>query len=110
MLVAQLERGASQVARAQDQDLARTQLVGSWQMELTDLLSEHPELADELRQLLTEIDPPEETKAWHQSNIARDQGTVYAAQGGNVIYYSAGQVPSAPADTGRGPDASHGGG
>ncbi|PGH47183.1 hypothetical protein [Streptomyces sp. Ru87] len=104
VLVAQLERGASQVERAQDRELARTRLVGSWQLELTDLLAEHPELADELRQLLAEIDPSEETRAWHQTNVAREQGTVYAAQGGNVIHHSAGQVPPAPPGPGPGTD------
>ena len=106
VLVAQLERGASQVERAQDRELARTQVVGSWQLELTDLLAEHPELADELRRFLAEIDPPEETRAWHQTNVARDQGTVYAAQGGNVIHHSAGPVSPAPPGPapGAGPD------
>lgn len=105
-LVAQLERGAGQVERAQDRELARAQVVGTWQLELADLLAERPELAGELRQLLAEIDPPEESRAWHQTNVARDQGTVYAALGGNVIHHSAGPVPPAPPRPapGAGPD------
>jgi len=104
VLVAQLERGANQVARAADQDQARALLAGSWQMDLADLLDAHPELEGELRQILAEIGTQERAAAWYQTNVARDQGTVFAAQGGNVIHHSVTHVPPAAAD----PDAERG--
>ncbi|MGW0672409.1 hypothetical protein [Streptomyces sp. NPDC002746] len=88
VLVAQLERGANLVARAADQDRARAQLAGSWQLDLADLLDSHPELEGELREILAEIGTQEQAAAWYQTNVARDQGTVFAAQGGNVIHHS----------------------
>lgn len=104
VLVAQLERGASQVARAADQDRVRAQLAGSWELDLGDLLAAHPEMEGELRQILAQVGTQEQAAAWYQTNVARDQGTVFAAQGGNVIHHSVSHVSPAVAD----PDAGRG--
>ncbi|MEU6255175.1 hypothetical protein [Streptomyces sp. NPDC047043] len=93
---AELERGAARVAAAGDADRARQSLVGSWQYQLQTLLEDHPDAEAELLEILAQLQSPEAGQHWQQTNIARDGGTAYAAQGGNVIHYSVNQVPLAP--------------
>ncbi|GGM13935.1 hypothetical protein GCM10010129_67600 [Streptomyces fumigatiscleroticus] len=93
---AQLERGAAQLARADDLERVRQVLIGSWQLDLETLLRDHPEAEAELRAILAGIEPQQTGRTWHQTNIARDHGMTYAAQGGNVIHYSVNQPPAAP--------------
>ncbi|WP_431926248.1 hypothetical protein [Nonomuraea jabiensis] len=85
---AQLDTNAGRVAR-KDEDRVRQALIGVWQLEVEDLLEEHPELAGELRDLVTELQAglPEKSMTWVQNNIARDHGRLFAAQGGNVIIH-----------------------
>ncbi|MEU7749226.1 hypothetical protein [Nonomuraea sp. NPDC049158] len=85
-LEAQLDSNAERVA-AGDPDRARTALAGSWQLELEGFIEAHPEAAEELQALVAEIQDglPDAARAWVQTNIARDNATVFAAQGGNVI-------------------------
>ncbi|QLE70406.1 hypothetical protein FGW37_01195 [Streptomyces rectiverticillatus] len=103
---AQLDRGAAQIARADDRERLeriRQVLVGSWQLELETLLRDHPEAEAELRAALAEIAPQQAGQSWQQTNIARDHGTTYAAQGGNVNHYTLhqNQVPVAPDPSGE---------
>ncbi|WP_058041123.1 hypothetical protein [Streptomyces roseifaciens] len=103
---AQLDRGAAQIARADDRERlerVRQVLVGSWQLELETLLRDHPEAEAELRAALAEIAPQQTGQTWQQTNIARDHGTTYAAQGGNVNHYTVNQsqVPIAPDPSGE---------
>jgi hypothetical protein len=88
----QLEAGAMLVARAPDADRARCGLVPLWQLELEQLLRDYPGAAGELQALVDQVQAalPETRKTWVQTNIARDNGRVFAAQGGNVIVH---QVP-----------------
>jgi hypothetical protein len=103
---AQLELGAAQVAGATDVERARQMLLPAWQLQLETLLRDHPEVEAELREILTQIEAPQAAQEWHQTNIARDHGTTYAAQGGNVVHYSGNhyegnQVPTAPDPSGE---------
>jgi hypothetical protein len=98
----QLDRHAELVAQAADPDDARLGLVGVWQLELEALLDRHPEAADDLRALLAQIqaEMPPKLQAWVQTNIARDSGTVFAVQGGNLVMYGASAQPTVSAGNG----------
>ncbi|MDX2680415.1 hypothetical protein [Streptomyces soliscabiei] len=89
---AQLEGNALLVAQAGDADgaeQARQTLIPVWQLHFQALLRDHPETADELRALISEVRAalPEDRQNWTQTNVARDGSTLYAAQGGNVYHY-----------------------
>ncbi|WP_370219618.1 hypothetical protein [Kitasatospora sp. GAS1066B] len=87
----QLESNAALVARAEDVERTRRSLVPLWVLELESLLAEYPEAVAELRTLISEIEAtraaPQET--WVQTNVARDNGRVFASMGGNVIVHEA---------------------
>jgi hypothetical protein len=85
----QLEANAMLVARAPDADRARLGLVALWQLELEQFLRDHPDTASELEALVDQVQAalPETQKTWVQTNIARDNGQVFASQGGNVIVH-----------------------
>ncbi|GCB52685.1 hypothetical protein [Streptomyces sp. NL15-2K] len=102
----QLEGGALLVAQAAEADAveqARQALVPVWQLHFQALLRDHPEVADELRTLITEVRAalPQSRQNWTQTNVARDGSTVYAAQRGNVYHYQ--QPPAAPPVSPAGP-------
>ncbi|MCQ8836202.1 5'-methylthioadenosine/S-adenosylhomocysteine nucleosidase family protein [Streptomyces malaysiensis] len=80
---------------------ARRELVPVWRRRLFALLTEQPEAAGDLRELVDRIGPQPSSgrQGWVQTNIARDQGTVYGVQGGNVIHYHQG-MPAAPGTAG----------
>ncbi|MGW2699855.1 hypothetical protein [Streptomyces sp. NPDC001340] len=88
---AQLDNNAALVVRADDAERVRQSLLPVWQLELESLLGEHPDAADELRELIGEIRQqlPETQRAWVQNNVAKDGGQVFAVQGGNVIVHQA---------------------
>jgi hypothetical protein len=95
-----LDEAATKVAEATDQERVRQELLAAWQVRLQDLLEEHPEAEDELRTLTEQVKTqlPAAQQAWVQHNIARDQGTVQAVQGGNqYIYGTPGPAASSPA-------------
>lgn len=105
----QLSRNATRVEQAQDAISVRQRLAPAWQLELESLLSEHPDAAAELTALIAEIRtqlPPAE-RGWVQTNIARDRGTLFAAQGGNVIVHQTAQPDPASAPAAA-PDQSTG--
>jgi hypothetical protein len=108
---AQLDGDAALVAQDDDADGARRDLVPAWNRRLTVLLRQHPDAEDDLRTLVAEIQAalPRAQQHWVQTNIARDNGQVFASQGGNVIVHQgpgSGQLHSpTPAP---GPDTSSG--
>jgi hypothetical protein len=103
----QLSRNAIRVEQAQDANSARQRLAPSWQLELESLLAEDPDAAEELTALIAEIQkqlPPAE-QVWVQTNIARDQGTLFAVQGGNMVVHQTASPDPSPAPA---PDQSTG--
>ena len=89
-VAAELDGHAALVARADDAEQTRRGLAAAWQVRLADLLSQHPETTGELRSLVDRIGAqlPRAEQSWVQTNIARDGGQVFAAQGGDVIVHS----------------------
>jgi hypothetical protein len=87
----QLDADEDLVAGADDaeRDNVREELTPGWRRRLARLLTQAPETAQELRDLLLELQAtlPEDGQRWVQNVIARDHGTAYAALGGNVIHY-----------------------
>ncbi|MGP8297763.1 hypothetical protein ACTPOK_07375 [Streptomyces inhibens] len=88
---AQLDGNAELVAQAEDRERVRQSLIALWSLELESLLDRHPEAVDELRTLIGEIEAgrPAGQQTWVQTNVARDNGRVFASQGGNVIIHEA---------------------
>ena len=104
---AQLGRNATQVEQAEDADRARQRLAASWELELESLLAEDPDAAEELKVLIAQVHAklPPAQQTWVQTNIARDHGTVFAVQGGNlVIHRTSPQEPDGPAAGDKGAD------
>ncbi|GAA4727166.1 hypothetical protein [Phytohabitans rumicis] len=88
---AQLDANVALVERAHDPEQARQALAPVWQLQLTQLLEEHPELETALVDLTTAIQAalPAQHQQWVQTNIARDNSRLFAVQGGNVFYHEA---------------------
>ncbi|WP_413752124.1 hypothetical protein NRF20_05550 [Streptomyces sp. R-74717] len=88
---AQLDNNEALVARADDAERVRQSLLPVWMLELESLLGEYPDAADELRELTEEIKKrlPETRQPQVQNNVAKDNGQVFAALGGNVIVHPA---------------------
>jgi hypothetical protein len=89
--LAQLDRTARALGTSEDPSGALARQEGTWQTRFEAHLERLDEqdreraaaalrtLLEEVRQALTE-----RGTTWHQTNIARDQGQVFAAQGGSV--------------------------
>jgi nucleoside phosphorylase len=96
-VVTQLDADGDLVTDADEaeRDEVREELAPVWRRRLTRLLKDDPDTAEELRHLLGELRSalPEERQQWVQTVIARDNGTVYAALGGNVIHHEADPPP-----------------
>lgn len=88
-ITAQLDSHAALVAQSEDSERARHYLVPVWQLQLEDLLRKNPDAEAELRTLVERAGSllPADQRAWVQTNIARDGGQVFAAQGGSVIIH-----------------------
>lgn len=86
---AQLDGNIALVERASDPDLAREGLVPLWHMEPARLLEEHPDAEAELQELIAQMRDalPAEQQQWVQTNLARDNSTLFAVQGGNIFYH-----------------------
>ncbi|WP_051969484.1 hypothetical protein [Kitasatospora azatica] len=84
---ARLDDDAAEVAREEDRDAARQDLVGSWRRRLATLLREHPEAEAELRALMEALSKelPQNAQNWVQNNSAENGGQVNATQGGGTI-------------------------
>lgn len=83
-LETRLETNADQVQRAGDVERARGDVVGSWRLELGDLLTSHPDAADDLAALSDQVRAvlPAASQQWVQNNTARDHGVVNTVQHG----------------------------
>ncbi|MFK0195952.1 hypothetical protein [Kitasatospora sp. NPDC090308] len=103
---ARLEHDAELVARAPEPGRVRQGLAPGWQIELEALLTEHPELAEELREFVerTVAALPRAEQHWTLNVTARDHGRAYGALGGNVVVHEAAQPdpPRGPAPDRRG--------
>jgi hypothetical protein len=88
---AQLDRNADLVSKAPDAERARQSLIALWELELTGLMAQDPGAAAELTALITEVHSrlPAAGQQWVQANAARDHGTVFAVQGGNLFVHPA---------------------
>jgi hypothetical protein len=83
-------RGEEELADVEaqlDVEDARQSLVRSWKRKFARLLDERPEAAAELNALVEQIGVQGESRI--QTNIARDNGRVFASLGGNVIVHEA---------------------
>lgn len=106
-VAAQLDSHAALVAEAEDSERARQGLVTAWQLQLEALMRQDPAAESDLRAVAERARTllPSAQQAWVQTNVARDGGKVFAAQGGNVIVHQVppGQAepPGASADSGE---------
>ncbi|MFI0975989.1 hypothetical protein ACH4SP_03060 [Streptomyces sp. NPDC021093] len=78
----QLDTNAALVVRAEDARLARGSLRPLWQLELENLLDQHPEIAGELTELITRVQhqlPAADT--YRQEIDHHGTGSVFAVQG-----------------------------
>jgi hypothetical protein len=88
---ARLDGNAALLAQSADVERARQSLAELWTLEFERLLDERPEAADELGALVERIGVQDGSRI--QTNIARDNGRVFASLGGNVIIHEA-RVPA----------------
>ncbi|MEU6934387.1 hypothetical protein [Streptomyces sp. NPDC046385] len=91
---AQLDEDAALVGRAEPDSAAdeiRAELLPVWRRRLILLLEEHPEYEADLRALVESVRAglPDGRQVWTQHNTARDQGTLFAVQGGSLHYHQA---------------------
>ena len=89
-----LDHDAELVVRAADPDRVRGALAPAWQVELESLLTEHPELSEELRAFVTRTVAalPRAEQNWTLNVTARDHGRAYGSLGGNVVVHESGQA------------------
>ncbi|GHE26743.1 hypothetical protein GCM10018781_79150 [Kitasatospora indigofera] len=94
-----LDHDAELVSRAQDQDRVRGALAPAWQVEWESLLTERPELAQEIQAFVdrTVAALPRAEQNWTMNVTARDHGRAYGALGGNVVVYESGRADPPPA-------------
>lgn len=85
----QLDEDAALVSRSEDAARAREALAAAWELRLADLIRRHPEVRDELRDFAEQAAAASarSERAWVQTNVARDGGRVFAAQGGDVVVH-----------------------
>lgn len=85
----QLQANAALITRAGDAERARGALIGSWQLELEDLLIGHPAAAEELGMVTARIQAalPPMRQQWVQNISARDRAVVNAVQHGDSHTY-----------------------
>ncbi|MGW6458752.1 hypothetical protein ACWF94_23025 [Streptomyces sp. NPDC055078] len=74
---------------AADADALRQALAVVWTRRLVLLLEERPAAEPELRELVDRLrsELPGGRTSWQMTNIARDNSTQFAAQGGNVVWH-----------------------
>ncbi|WP_143658415.1 hypothetical protein [Embleya scabrispora] len=87
----QLDGNQALVLGAEDPDRARADLAPLWETELSALLAAHPEAEADLRRLVDQLQAASRKsgRAWMQTNTARDNSRLFAAQGGNVVVHGA---------------------
>ncbi|WP_329485889.1 hypothetical protein OG618_04670 [Kitasatospora sp. NBC_01246] len=93
-------------AAPEEQDEVRQDIAPVWRGRLARLLRDCPEVEPELRDLLAALREalPEERRGWVQTIVARDNATVYGAQGGNVIHYQGAHAREVPPPDGAAAD------
>lgn len=71
LIESRLDRTAVEVERAAEPDVVRELLVPDWQVRLSDLLEERPELAAELRELTSQVQAqlPAAQQEWVQARF-----------------------------------------
>lgn len=92
-----IESRLDQMATEVERDVVRERLVPDWQVRLSDLLEEHPELAEELRELTSRVQAqlPAVQQAWVQARFevhagrdaytaGRDQTITHHHRGGTA--------------------------
>lgn len=86
---ARLDGDAELVGQAVDAEGFRQSLVPAWQLQLTALVAEYPDAAEELAALVQQVRDalPADRACQVQQNIARDRGQVFASLGGDVIVH-----------------------
>jgi hypothetical protein len=94
---AQLDGNAALVALAEDPDEVRQTLVAVWQLQLEELLRQHPEVEKELRDLVAQLVEalPATQQTWVQTNIARNHATQNIVQHGTLYTHTSGDPPGA---------------
>jgi hypothetical protein len=84
-----LEQTASSIAKLPSSEVqrARNDIAKEWRAKLAELLTEHPEVAPQLRDLLKDLLllMPSLPQGWAQVNVAKAQASVYAVQAGKQI-------------------------
>jgi hypothetical protein len=88
----QLDDNAALVAQARNPEEVRQSLVPVWRLQLEALLSEHPEVVEELRALVAQVRKalPAAQQSWVQTNIARDQANQNIVQHGTLHVHPSG--------------------
>lgn len=83
---ARLDDDARLVADDDDPDSARQDFRASWTRRLQALLREHPEAFQDVEDFVAAVRPrlPQPQQNWMMTVIARDHGTAYGVQGGNI--------------------------
>lgn len=71
LLESRLDQTATEVVHAAEPDVVRERLLPDWQVRLSDLLEERPELAAELRELTSQVQAqlPAAQQAWVQARF-----------------------------------------
>jgi hypothetical protein len=89
---AQLDGHAALVAQADDPDGVRESLVAVWQLQLQSLLRQHPEVEEDLRELVALVGEalPVAQQTWVQTNIARNQSKQNIVQHGTLHVHPGG--------------------
>ena len=101
-IAAQLDEDAGTVTRTgpDETDQVRQELLPVWRRRLAQLLADDPDAEAELRELIAEVsrELPAGPRAWVQTNVARDNSTLFAVQDGDLHYHHTptGQVPPPP--------------
>lgn len=99
LIESRLDQTATEVERAAEPDVVRERLLPDWQVRLSDLLEERPELAAELHELTSRVQAqlPAAQQAWVQARFDVHAGRdAYAAGRDQTIthYHHGGTAPS----------------
>ncbi|MGH3801534.1 MAG: hypothetical protein ACRDTD_15645 [Pseudonocardiaceae bacterium] len=99
LVQARLDQTATEVERAAEPDVVRERLLPDWQVRLSDLLEERPELAADLRELTRRVQAqlPAAQQAWVQARFDVHAGRdAYAAGRDQTIthHHHGGAAPS----------------
>lgn len=89
---AQLDGHAALVSQAEDPDEVQESLVAVWQLQLQSLLRQHPEVEEDLRELVARVREalPVAQQTWVQTNIAHDQASQNIVQHGTLHVHPGG--------------------